>query len=149
MKKIITLGLLFSSMTVLAAPTSFVVDKIENSCAPFDGHAISFRFKETSTDKNTVVVSVWKWQDTVPQKQFYFSDTGLSTIGSMSFCQLNNGRNKCDTAGGFITLNKPYKEFKTGDNVEGEIVMTKPKVINFKFKHTIPDTSKSGPVLCG
>lgn len=149
MKKIITIGLLLSSMTVFAAPNTFVVDKIENSCAPFDGQAISFRFKDNSIDKNTILVSIWKWNDMVPQKQFYFSDTGLSTIGSMSVCHLENNKNKCDNMGGFITLNKPYKQFNTGDNVEGEIVITKPKLINFKFKHTIPSTAKTGPVMCG
>lgn len=149
MKNIITLALLFSSMTAFAAPNTFVVDKIENSCAPWDGHAISFRFKDNSLDKNMVLVSIWKWNDIIPQKQFYFSETGISTIGSMSVCHLENNKNKCENVGGFITLNKPYKQFNTGDYIEGEIVITKPTLINFKFKHTVPGTSRTGPVLCG
>lgn len=148
MKKIITICLLLTSITALADTNAFIVDKIENSCAPLSGPAVKFHFKDNSLDKNMILVSVWKLNDVTPQKQFYFSETGLSTIGSMSVCHLENNRKKCDNGSGFLTLNKPYKQFNPGDSIDGEIVITKPTLINFKFSHTIVNTSKAKPLVC-
>lgn len=152
MKKFIICVLLLSSLPAFAQPVTknsqFFVDKIENSCAPWDGHAIRFIFKDNSVDKNMVVISIYKWDDKVPQTQFYLSGL-ISPIGSVTSCHVKDNKNICEDTSGFITLNKPYKAFKTGDYVEGEVVITKPRTVTFKFKHTIPDTSRTSPVFCG
>lgn len=148
MKKFITTAFLLCSFQAFAAQNQFVVDTIGNSCAPWDGHAISFSFKDNSPDKNILVLSIWKWDDKLPQKQFYLSGM-ISPIGSMNLCHVQDNKNVCEVTTGFITLNKPYKSFKTGDYVEGEVVVTKPKLINIKFKHTIPDTSGTHHSFCG
>lgn len=145
MKKIIITFLLLSFTHAFAKNQQFVVEKIANSCSSW-GHSLTFRFKDDSIEKKTINITISEFKQSIDERKFYFSD--FSTSGSMSLCQLKYDNVVCENQEGFISLNKPFKEFKTGDYVEGEVFIKQSTPIKFNFKYTIPDISKNKPLVC-
>lgn len=123
----------------------FVVDKIDNSCSSW-GHSIIFRFKDNSVDKNIINITVFEWKHNIEEKKFYFSE--FSSSGNMSLCKLKYDNFLCENKEGYISLNKPYKSFKTGDYIDGEVFVEQKPPIKFNFTYTIPDISKNKQIIC-
>lgn len=145
MRKFITVFLLSCSTSALATENNFIVDKINNSCSNW-GQSISFRFKDNSVERKTINITISEFKLNIEEKKFYFSD--FSKSGTMSLCQLKYDNVFCENQDGYISLNKPYKLFKTGDIVQGEVFVKSSTPIKFNFTYTIPDISKSKPLVC-
>ena len=145
MKKIIITLLLLSFSHAFAENKQFVVEKMTNSCSSW-GHSLTFRFKDNSLDKKTINITIAEFKQNIEERKFYFSD--FSTTGSMSLCQLKHDNVICENQEGYLLLNKSYKQFKTGDYVEGEVFIKQSPPIKFNFQYTIPDISNTKPLVC-
>lgn len=148
MKKLL-LGLMFLiSLPALADSSKISVIRIGNSCAPWDGHAIAFNFKDDTVPGKSINISIWKWNPTFPfQTKFKFNPR--TDIGNMNVCAIKDGKPVCVLESGSITLNSAYKAFKVGDIVEGDVEIENPDHLNFHFKYQVPEEKHTTPILCG
>lgn len=138
----------FTSFSAFADNSKISVIHIGNSCAPWDGHAISFHFKDDSVPHKLINISIWKWNPLFPfQTKFDFNPR--TDIGNMNVCLVQNDKQNCSLQTGFLLLNSPYKTFKSGDIVEGKVRIENPESFDFHFKYTIPKEKNTQPIFCG
>lgn len=130
------------------AEENYIVNKIENSCAPWDGHAIYLGFKNSTNENETINISIWRWKDWHLTNSFDF-DSKNSYYGSMNICFGNGSRAHCQLQNGTLKLNQYFKSFKPGDEVHGEVIITSPSSKKFNFSYIVKPQDPKNPMICG
>lgn len=148
MKKILLPVLL---LPLLVNAKTISVSSVSNSCAPTDGHAIYFGFKDDL--ERSLNITAWNFtghgwiQSSSPQaqKEFIFNIKGASD-GVMNICITQDNKSQCKLENGHIQLNEPVLSFKEGQVVQGDVFYDFPEKFQFHFKTTV---LKNPATICG
>lgn len=136
-KKTLLLVLMgFSSLSF--AQNSFELSQVYNSCAPWDGHAVEFIFKNKDYKETSMRVQLFNLRNA--KSTFQLKQDSQKGDGSISICGKDYAEGKkfgntlCDFPNAAVmTLTKPIDVITTGQVIEGTLEVTNKSPIKFKI----------------